>query len=233
MVQGRRKRAWEAWSTGSRVFQNEGISKKMRIQIFQGTIRPIIQYGLSTQKISNVHIEQLQFTISKMIRMITEKKRQKKWKQYHQGEKYRTRTNQEIRKKYRIPTMQSQLERERINFLIRAKMTASPTYLTGKEEAEKAIETTRKKLFELQKEIRKYKGKRLKEEAGDIDEGEKEKIRQQIKGQREDREEKMNKRKEISHIPIFEKINIMKNEAIGSAIPQPTKKEKTEKGREK
>ena len=75
MVKDRLVKAEKAWVIGRKFFLNTKIEKKIRIQLLNASIRPILQYGMSSQQISNISIKKLQQKFSKIIRKVEEKEK--------------------------------------------------------------------------------------------------------------------------------------------------------------
>ena len=73
MIKERLDKAQKAWYTGQKYFLNTKTDKKYRIQLFNACIKPILQYGMITQKITDVNIKKMQQKFSKMLRKIEEK----------------------------------------------------------------------------------------------------------------------------------------------------------------
>merc|ERR1711915_283250 len=57
MIKDRLDKAQKGWNIGQKFFLNTKINKKARIQLFNASIRPILQYGMTSQKINDVNIK--------------------------------------------------------------------------------------------------------------------------------------------------------------------------------
>jgi len=58
MMKDRLPKEVKAWAMGRKFFLNTKFNKKRaRIQLFHGCIKPILQYGITSQKISDVNIK--------------------------------------------------------------------------------------------------------------------------------------------------------------------------------
>ena len=57
MIKERLDKAQKAWYIGQKYFLNTKTDKKYRIQLFNACIKPILQYGMITQKITDVSIK--------------------------------------------------------------------------------------------------------------------------------------------------------------------------------
>ena len=159
MINERIAKAHGSWDAGKPFFMNKNIDKKIRMQAMIATVRPVLQYGISTQDIPNNEALKLQKKISKWTREIDEKER---WgKAYRDNEicNCKRETNLTIRKRWNIANSKSILKRERINFLIKAKRTAAVTYLTFSTSINKEINEYKKNLELLQEKTKWYYGK--------------------------------------------------------------------------
>ena len=57
MIKDRLDKAQKGWNIGQKFFLNTKIDKKARIQLFNASIRPILQYGMTSQKVSDINIK--------------------------------------------------------------------------------------------------------------------------------------------------------------------------------
>merc|ERR1711915_207799 len=114
MVKERLQKAQNAWNIGQKYFLNTKTNKKYRIQLYNACIKPILQYGMITQEITDVNIKKMQQKFSKMLRKIEEKEA---WQKLD-----RTKDDDEKRIK------------QKKNSNIRSKKTNSITYHTLKKQ---------------------------------------------------------------------------------------------------
>merc|ERR1711915_723593 len=100
------------------------INKKARIQLFNASIRPILQYGMTSQKINDVNIKKMQQKLPKMLRKMEEKEMwQKRAKEKDEGRPAKQLRNKAIRRKWKIPSIRSSLKKDRLCYNIRARKT--------------------------------------------------------------------------------------------------------------
>merc|ERR1739848_434484 len=73
MIKERLQKAQNAWNIGQKYFLNTKTDKKYRIQLFNACIKPILQYGMITQNVTDVNIKKMQQKSPKMPRKLEEK----------------------------------------------------------------------------------------------------------------------------------------------------------------
>merc|ERR1712121_476436 len=103
-----------------------------------------------------------------------------RWNHGPEREAIRMRTNREIRRKWKIPTFQSQLGREEWLMYLKGKKTLSVAYNTSKKIAEEKIKEMKTELKKLKKETEAYNGTAGYEEACPPEKKEIEKIKKKI-----------------------------------------------------
>ena len=117
MVKKRIEKGRQAWKLSKGFFLNEKIDQKARIEFFNATLRPIMQYGMATQELPETQKAKISRALTGYLRAITERNKRieikkLRWNHGPEREAIRMRTNKEIRRKWKIPTFQSQLRRE-------------------------------------------------------------------------------------------------------------------------
>ena len=131
-VQARLNKAKGAWGIiKHRVFTGEQIKGKNKFDLWAAAIGAIMKYGLTTLRINeNMDRKIQQFTSRCMREIIYPKTTDKE-------QDYTKRANNEYnRKKYCLPTINSQLQKERICDIYRWRITLAPAYLNNQLEME-------------------------------------------------------------------------------------------------
>jgi hypothetical protein len=198
MIKERLQKAQNAWNLGQKYFLNTKTDKKYRIQLFNACIKPILQYGMITQNITDVNIKKLQQKFSKMLRKIEEKEEWQKIDRTKNEEEKRIKQkkNSAIRKKWKIPTIRSTLKKDKLNYNIRSKKTSSITYHTMKEKIDQEILSIREELNTLKEKTKHYEGKHAKQSLTRPSEKIIEEIKKEEKEKEEREKEKEEKEKE-------------------------------------
>merc|ERR1711915_1032041 len=80
MVQKRIEKGRSAWSMAKGFFMNEKIEMKARLEILNAAIRPIMQYGMATQEITEAQQAKIARALMGYTRRITEKEQRQRIK---------------------------------------------------------------------------------------------------------------------------------------------------------
>merc|ERR1711915_668798 len=196
MIKDRLDKAQKGWDIGQKFFLKTKINKKARIQLFNASIRPILQYGMTSQKINDVNIKKMQQKLPKMLRKMEEKEMwQKRAKEKDEGRPAKQLRNKAIRRKWKIPSIRSSLKKDRLCYNIRARKTKSSYYITYSEKINKDIDESTEELKELKKKLKHYDGKEYKKETEVPNEEEKEKIKKEEMGGGGEKKKKKKKKK--------------------------------------
>merc|ERR1711942_167500 len=137
MVKKRIEKGRQAWRLSKGFFLNEKIDQRARLEIYNATLRPIMQYGMATQELTETQKSKIARALTGYMRSITEKEKRREWK---------------------IPTFQSQLRREEWLMYMKGKKTQSIAYNTSKKIAEEKIKEMKTELKKLKEETKAYEG---------------------------------------------------------------------------
>ena len=133
-IQARLNKAKGAWKIiKHRIFLDNQIKKKNRFDLWNAAIGSILKYGLTTLRSTEMMDRKIQqFTSRCMNEIIYAAEKEK-----DENENYQTRdTNEYNRTKYCLPTIHSQLQKEKVCDIYRWKTTLSPAYLNNKQDME-------------------------------------------------------------------------------------------------
>merc|ERR1711942_594440 len=188
MVKKRIEKGRQAWRLSKGFFLNEKIDQRARLEIYNATLRPIMQYGMATQELTETQKARIARALTGYIRNITEREKRMeikklRWNSGPKREVIKFRKNKEIRREWKIPTFQSQLRREEWLMYMKGKKTQSIAYNTSKKIAEEKIKEMKTELKKLKEETKAYEGKAGYEEARPPKKKEIEKIMHKIKNQ--------------------------------------------------
>ena len=130
-VLSRLNKARAAWNIlKKRVFLDNEIKMKIKIDLFNAAIGSILKYGLSTLRTTETMDRKLQQFKSRCLREIT----------YPNSQTHEEQENNEaLRKKYCVPTFYSQLHSGKIKDIYRWKTTLAPAYLNNQQEMENEL----------------------------------------------------------------------------------------------
>merc|ERR1711973_935681 len=156
MVKKRIEKGKQAWGLSKGFFLNEKIDQRARLEILNATLRPIMQYGMATQELTETQKAKIARALTGYIRNITEREKRMeikklRWNSGPKREAIKFRKNKEIRREWKIPTFQSQLRREEWLMYLKGKNTQSVAYNTSKKIAEEKIKEMKIELKKLKK----------------------------------------------------------------------------------